>query len=79
MEKNKFEEVTISVRDYLREIAENNRMKWGEFLRLLFLCGWDISAQNYANDLDQCKEAMRSMLEIVLTSGENCYGTRAKD
>lgn len=79
MEKNKFIEVTISVRGYLREIAENNHMKWGEFLRLLFICGWDISAQNYANDLDQCKEAMRSMLEIVLTSVENCYGTRAKD
>lgn len=79
MKNNKYEEVAISVRDYLQEIAENNRMKWGEFLRLLFICGWDISAQNYANDLDQCKEAMRSMLEIVLTSGENCYGTRAKD
>lgn len=79
MKKNKFEEVTISVRDYLREIAKNNRMKWGEFLRLLFICGWDISAQNYAFDLDQCKEAMRSMLENVLTSGENCYGTKAKD
>lgn len=79
MKKNKYEEIAISVRDYLREIAENNNMKWGEFLSLLFLCGWDISAQNYANDLDECKEAMRSMLEKVLTSWENCYGTRAED
>ena len=60
-------------------IAGNNRMNWGEFLRLLFVCGWDISALNYANDLDECKEAMRSMLEKVLASGEKYYGTIAKD
>lgn len=79
MKKNEFKEVANSVRDYLLIIAGNNRMSWGEFLRILFVCGWDISALNYANDLDQCKEAMRSMLEKVLASGEKCYGTRAKD
>lgn len=79
MEQNKYEEVAFCVRDYFREIAENNRMGWGEFLLLIFVCGWDISEQYYANDWDQCKETMRSILEIVLTSGENCYGTRAKD
>ena len=79
MEKNEYKEVANSVRDYLLIIAGNNRMSWGEFLRILFVCGWDISALNYANDLDECKEAMRSMLEKVLTSGGKCYGTRAKD
>ena len=79
MENNKYEEVAIIVRDNLQEIAKNNRMKWGEFLRLLFVCGWDISAHHYTDDLDECNEAMRRALEIVLTSAENCYGTRAED
>lgn len=79
METIKYDEreLAIRLRDFMIEMAKNNRMKWSSFLKLVFACALDISAQNYADDFDQCKEGMKSLLELTLTTGEKIYGTEA--
>lgn len=67
------------VREFLLEIMINNNLNWGDFLKLLYACGIDISAQFYAKDFDHCKETMRTVLEISLKCGDKIYGTKAKD